>query len=197
MLQSIDINSNKAKHNNNNILNTNLKNTNYNENISITIKLTKKGDDYIYISDNLQESSKIKIPLDGHQNQAHQKKDKNPIKKQQQNIITIHAEPDSEILDTEAENHATFISSQLENFQKTPIVLPSCSQWFDLDTIHEIEMNSLPEFFCGKYPSKTPQVYKEYRNFIISLYRENPQCYLSATGRIFIIYFEYFSTCLL
>jgi hypothetical protein len=44
-----------------------------------------------------------------------------------------------------------------------------------------LEKESLPEFFNGKYPSKTPLVYKEYRNFIYSLYRRNPSIYLSAT----------------
>lgn len=57
--------------------------------------------------------------------------------------------------------------------------------WFDPEnyenTITEIEEESLPEFFSGRYPSKTPQVYKEYRNFIIQLYRANPKIYLSAT----------------
>ena len=62
-----------------------------------------------------------------------------------------------------------------------PLVIPSCSAWFDVNAIHEIEMQELPEFFCGKYPSKTPQVYREYRNFMIKLYRENPVAYLSAT----------------
>lgn len=64
---------------------------------------------------------------------------------------------------------------------KAPYVIPSCSQWFDFDRIHEIEYESLPEFFWGKYPSKTPESYMEYRNFMIKLYRENPSGYLSAT----------------
>ena len=64
---------------------------------------------------------------------------------------------------------------------KQPYVIPSCSQWFDFDLIHEIEYDSLPEFFCEKYPSKTPESYKEYRNFMVKLYRENPTGYLSAT----------------
>lgn len=198
MFQSNDINSNKNKHNNINNQHTNLKNTIYNENITITLKLDK-GDNYVYVTDNLQESSKIKIPLDGNLNSTHQKKEKNISKKPPiQNIITIPSIPEPEVLDTEEENHATIISSQIENIKKAPILIPSCSQWFDMDTIHEIEMNSLPEFFCGKYPSKTPQVYKEYRNFIISLYRENPQCYLSATGKNFLSFIlNIFLTCLL
>ena len=57
--------------------------------------------------------------------------------------------------------------------------------WFDPDNyehlVHEIERESLPEFFNDRYPSKNSNVYKEYRNFMISLYRMNPSVYLSAT----------------
>eukprot|EP00742_Colponemidia_sp_Colp-10_P006334 GILJ01006788.1.p1 GENE.GILJ01006788.1~~GILJ01006788.1.p1 ORF type:complete len:1205 (-),score=267.37 GILJ01006788.1:229-3843(-) len=63
-----------------------------------------------------------------------------------------------------------------------PIILPSCTSWFKMDSIHEIERRSLPEFFANKYPSKTPQVYKDYRDFCINLYRQNPRTYLSATA---------------
>eukprot|EP00350_Pseudokeronopsis_sp_OXSARD2_P002553 CAMPEP_0170567850 /NCGR_PEP_ID=MMETSP0211-20121228/80750_1 /TAXON_ID=311385 /ORGANISM="Pseudokeronopsis sp., Strain OXSARD2" /LENGTH=213 /DNA_ID=CAMNT_0010889433 /DNA_START=417 /DNA_END=1061 /DNA_ORIENTATION=- len=41
-------------------------------------------------------------------------------------------------------------------------------------------MQALPEFFCGKFPHKSPETYSSYRNFIIKLYRENPNSYLSA-----------------
>ncbi|EGR31581.1 swi snf and rsc complex subunit ssr2, putative [Ichthyophthirius multifiliis] len=51
----------------------------------------------------------------------------------------------------------------------------------DLDKIHQIEKEALPEFFQGK-PSKTPEIYKKYRNFIIMLYRENPRNYITATA---------------
>ena len=70
-----------------------------------------------------------------------------------------------------------------KNF-KTPLILPSCTQWFRFDDIHEIETKALPEFFCNKYPSKTPEVYKEYRNYIINLYRENSSTYLTATSKL-------------
>lgn len=64
------------------------------------------------------------------------------------------------------------------------IVLPSYSAWFSLDSIHEIEQRSLPEFFDesstdGSY--KTASVYKEYRDFMIHTYRMNPSEYLSLT----------------
>ena len=62
-----------------------------------------------------------------------------------------------------------------------PLYIPASSSWFNFDNIHEIEIKSLPEFFCGKYPSKTPETYKGYRNFIINLYRENQNSYLTAT----------------
>jgi SWI/SNF related-matrix-associated actin-dependent regulator of chromatin subfamily C len=66
------------------------------------------------------------------------------------------------------------------------VYIPSCSAWFETDNyenkIHSIEEESLPEFFSGRYPSKTPTVYKEYRNFMIALYRMNPTVYLSATS---------------
>ena len=60
------------------------------------------------------------------------------------------------------------------------VILPSCASWFDMHEIHQIEKDSLPEFFCGK-PSKTPQIYKRYRNYIIQLYRQNPKTYLNST----------------
>jgi len=48
-------------------------------------------------------------------------------------------------------------------------------------------MQSLPEFFCDKFPQKTPEVYMSSRNFIIKLYRERPTAYLSATGKTFFL----------
>lgn len=62
--------------------------------------------------------------------------------------------------------------------------LPSkTADWFDMDTIAEVERQSLPEFFRGVYPSKTPNTYKEYRDFMIKLYRMNPQTYITATSK--------------
>ena len=62
--------------------------------------------------------------------------------------------------------------------------LPSkTADWFDMDSIADIERQSLPEFFRGVYPSKTPSTYKEYRDFMIKLYRTNPQTYITATSK--------------
>lgn len=182
--------NNKHLHNNNNNHHISNKSKSNNE-YPIIINLTKQGSNYVYVSDSLQESSKIKIPIDVPINNNQQtKKDKHyPKKLHQNNVISFpnHREIESETLDHEGEAEANIIKTQIDKIKNTPLLVPSCSQWFDLDCIHEIEMNSLPEFFCGKYPSKTPEVYKEYRNFIVGLYRENPHCYLSATGKIIII----------
>lgn len=50
----------------------------------------------------------------------------------------------------------------------------SVSAWFSWDNIHETEKTSLKEFFDGASFTRNPRVYKEYRDFIISKYREDP-----------------------
>jgi len=60
------------------------------------------------------------------------------------------------------------------------IIIPSCAKWFDKDKIHEIERDQMIEFFQNK-ESKSVEIYKKYRNFIIDLYRNNPRKYLTAT----------------
>src|SRR5690606_18100180 len=62
------------------------------------------------------------------------------------------------------------------------IVLPSYSTWFDMTTIHDIERKALPEFFNNRNRSKTPAVYKDYRDFMINTYRLNPVEYLTVTA---------------
>ena len=83
------------------------------------------------------------------------------------------------------ENEEKLIQDQInqteKKYQQRAFIIPSCAQWFDLQSIHEIEMQTLPEFFCDKFPHKNPETYQNYRNFIIKLYRENPSAYLSAT----------------
>jgi hypothetical protein len=38
-----------------------------------------------------------------------------------------------------------------------PLSVPSAAEaWFNLEDVHQIEIDSLPEFFSGRYPSKTP-----------------------------------------
>jgi len=59
--------------------------------------------------------------------------------------------------------------------------IPVCSKWFQVDSVHLIEKQSLPEYFSGEFPSKTPCTYIYQRNYIVHKYRENPKKYLSAT----------------
>jgi len=70
------------------------------------------------------------------------------------------------------------------NRERPNVVVPAkTADWFDMDEIADVEKDSLPEFFLGIYPSKTPTVYKEYRNFMIHLYRMNTQTFITATSK--------------
>jgi SWIRM domain len=66
--------------------------------------------------------------------------------------------------------------------QTHSIILPSYSTWFDMHQIHNLEKKSLPEFFNHRNRSKTPAVYKDYRDFMINTYRLNPVEYLTVTA---------------
>lgn len=66
--------------------------------------------------------------------------------------------------------------------QAHAIVLPSYSTWFDMNTIHDIERKAMAEFFNNRNRSKTPAVYKDYRDFMINTYRLNPVEYLTVTA---------------
>ncbi|CAG8600506.1 8582_t:CDS:2 [Funneliformis caledonium] len=66
--------------------------------------------------------------------------------------------------------------------QTQEIIIPSYAAWFDMAKIHSIEQKSLPEFFNNRNKSKTPSIYKEYRDFIINTYRLNPGEYLTVTA---------------
>lgn len=66
--------------------------------------------------------------------------------------------------------------------QTHAIVLPSYSTWFDMNNIHDIERKAMAEFFNNRNRSKTPAVYKDYRDFMINTYRLNPIEYLTVTA---------------
>jgi SWI/SNF related-matrix-associated actin-dependent regulator of chromatin subfamily C len=61
--------------------------------------------------------------------------------------------------------------------QTHEVIVPSYSAWFSFDKIHDIEQKALPEFFSGRNRSKSPSVYKDYRDFMINTYRLNPAEY--------------------
>lgn len=105
----------------------------------------------------------------------------------------IKDEDDDEELDDEEEeenNEQDPISNVEEEEDKNEpyipqthnIVIPSYAAWFSLSKIHDIEKDSLPEFFTNKNPSKTPKLYVKYRNFLINSYRLNPNDYLTVTA---------------
>eukprot|EP01122_Echinamoeba_exundans_P016275 TRINITY_DN8196_c0_g1_i1.p1 TRINITY_DN8196_c0_g1~~TRINITY_DN8196_c0_g1_i1.p1 ORF type:complete len:921 (-),score=291.48 TRINITY_DN8196_c0_g1_i1:88-2850(-) len=64
------------------------------------------------------------------------------------------------------------------------LVLPSHAEWFNINTIHEFEKRALSEFFNPESAntSKTPEIYKEYRDFMIHTYQQNPSVYLTFTA---------------
>ena len=66
--------------------------------------------------------------------------------------------------------------------QTYSVVVPSYSTWFDMNKIKDVERKSLPEFFNSRNRSKTPLVYKDYRDFMINTYRLNPTEYLTVTA---------------
>lgn len=114
------------------------------------------------------------------------------------------AAPDEEMADAEGEskgdqNKEGEASGEVETAGKTKeaienaarehlisqthsIVLPSYSTWFDMNIIHPTERKALPEFFNNRNRSKTPAVYKDYRDFMINTYRLNPAEYLTVTA---------------
>lgn len=66
--------------------------------------------------------------------------------------------------------------------QTHEVVIPSYSAWFEFHKVHQIEKSALPEFFSGKNRTKTPQIYQDYRDFMINTYRLNPSEYLTVTA---------------
>lgn len=85
---------------------------------------------------------------------------------------------------TEAKSKESIENAAREHLisQTHSIVLPSYSTWFDMNTIHNIERKALPEYFNNRNRSKTPHVYKDYRDFMINTYRLNPSEYLTVTA---------------
>ena len=65
---------------------------------------------------------------------------------------------------------------------KSNYSVPSFSSWFDVSKINEIERKACPEFFSGKFESKTPEIFKEIRNFFVSSWRAKPKRYITVTS---------------
>ncbi|ORY53167.1 SWIRM-domain-containing protein [Rhizoclosmatium globosum] len=72
---------------------------------------------------------------------------------------------------------AKFLAAQTKD-----VFVPAYATWFRLDSIDPRERVALPEFFNNKNKSKTPAVYKDYRDFMVHTYRLNPIEYLTVTA---------------
>ena len=113
-------------------------------------------DKYYYISDSISTKSnntKIKISM------VDMKEEKPTAQKEheEENDVTLDLlGMGPQILKEELPK----IVNTIQNNEAENIFLPISSSWFNMDNIHEIEIKSLPEFFVGKFPTKTPQIYK-------------------------------------
>ncbi|KAI9499391.1 hypothetical protein BDB00DRAFT_949251 [Zychaea mexicana] len=103
---------------------------------------------------------------------------------------TTEGEPMELTTETNGVNADSLVAQQRQrdaarkyiSIQTHEIIIPSYAAWFDLSVIHDIERRSLPEFFNNRNRTKTPSVYKDYRDFMINTYRLNPVEYLTVTA---------------
>ena len=151
----------------------------------LIITLGKSNGDYYYISDTFNGGTKIKIPL----MDSTTKKDQIKIDIEADGTETKKNEPSTILNKIIIDQSQDIIPLNNLNNQILPkireyeqIKIPESANWFNMDEINEIEKMELPEFFNGKYPSKNPEIYKKYRNFIINLYRQSPSIYLTGTA---------------
>jgi SWI/SNF related-matrix-associated actin-dependent regulator of chromatin subfamily C len=90
----------------------------------------------------------------------------------------------TETVDPEAQAKADLQSAARSHFvsQTYATIIPSYATWFDMRYIDYRERKALPEFFNCRNRSKTPAVYRDYRDFMINTYRLNPSEYLTVTA---------------
>ena len=90
----------------------------------------------------------------------------------------------AEAADPEAAAKADLQAAARSHFvaQTYATIIPSYATWFDMRYIDYRERKALPEFFNGRNRSKTPAVYRDYRDFMINTYRLNPSEYLTVTA---------------
>jgi SWI/SNF related-matrix-associated actin-dependent regulator of chromatin subfamily C len=93
-------------------------------------------------------------------------------------------EKDSATTDTDAQVKSDLQSEARSHLvaQTYATIIPSYASWFDMRYIDNRERKALPEFFNGRNRSKTPAVYRDYRDFMINTYRLNPEEYLTFTA---------------
>jgi SWI/SNF related-matrix-associated actin-dependent regulator of chromatin subfamily C len=90
----------------------------------------------------------------------------------------------TEAADPEAQAKADLQTATRSHFvtQTYATIIPSYATWFDMRYIDYRERKALPEFFNNRNRSKTPAVFRDYRDFMINTYRLNPSEYLTVTA---------------
>ncbi|KAG5936719.1 hypothetical protein E4U59_004837 [Claviceps monticola] len=105
-----------------------------------------------------------------------------PIEVMQNKVESAEGDAAPETKDKTSKETAESAAREHLISQTHAIVLPSYSTWFDMNGIHDIERKAMAEFFNTRNRSKTPAVYKDYRDFMINTYRLNPIEYLTVTA---------------
>lgn len=86
------------------------------------------------------------------------------------------------MLSGDAANAPVSTADVVEALPPVTVRIPAHARWFRTDAIHDIERRSLPEFWNSRGESKTPLVYKKYRDFMIDVWRQSPEKHLTATA---------------
>ncbi|KAF3985467.1 hypothetical protein FT663_05055 [Candidozyma haemuli var. vulneris] len=112
--------------------------------------------------------------------------DEPEIKKEQSATVEKHesdSEVEEDVFDQKLGDSSGLDTDDKSRIRQThAIIIPSYASWFNMKKIHQIERDSLPEFFNTSHPSKSPKIYANYRNFMINVYRLNPNEYLTLTS---------------
>jgi SWI/SNF related-matrix-associated actin-dependent regulator of chromatin subfamily C len=139
----------------------------------------KNGADPVVVSDNPLDAPDAPLPEASDNIKDEEMADGQELKDGQELAVAVtdgegQAEKTKASIETAAREH---LISQTHS-----IILPSYSTWFDMHKINKLEQKALPEFFNNRNRSKTPAVYKDYRDFMINTYRLNPIEYLTVTA---------------
>ncbi len=59
------------------------------------------------------------------------------------------------------------------------LLLPASASWFSIDAVHQIERDTLPDFFATR---DATLAYRDYRDFMVHAYWQQPQHYLTYTA---------------
>ncbi|ORX49036.1 hypothetical protein BCR36DRAFT_354265 [Piromyces finnis] len=167
-----NINTNNESTTNNNITTNN----------DITTEIKKENND-----NSMSVDPSTSIPLDQNKNPSENENSKEkesepePKKEEEDHSLDNVEIDDGSIRDIQSIINSDKAKEYIAK-QTHEIIIPSYAAWFSFSDIHETEKKALPEFFNNKNKSKTPTIYKEYRDFIINTYRLNPSEYLTVTA---------------